>query len=111
MEPGHKSRWGLGKRKGMAGMPETWASARAIAQGQSSQREDSNLLAELQRCIRDALPDGGATLDAIAATLGFSERTLQRRLQSVQLNFQQLVERLRFEIGRASCRERVCQYV
>src|SRR3546814_2700502 len=63
MEPGHKSRWGLGKRKGMAGMPETWASARAIAQGQSSQREDSNLLAELQRCICDALPDGGATLD------------------------------------------------
>src|SRR3546814_20676851 len=108
MEPGHKSRWGLGKRKGMAGMPETWASARAIAQGQSSQREDSNLLAELQRCIRDALPDGGATLDAIAATLGFSERTLQRRLQRVQLNFQQLVER---QIGRASCRERVWQYV
>ncbi|HEY9546961.1 MAG TPA: AraC family transcriptional regulator [Solimonas sp.] len=87
----------------MAGMPETWASARAIAQGQSSQREDSNLLAELQRCIRDALPDGGATLDAIAATLGFSERTLQRRLQSVQLNFQQLVERLRFEAA--------CQYL
>src|SRR3546814_20232492 len=84
----------------MAGMPETWASARAIAQGQSSQREDSNLLAELQRCIRDALPDGGATLDAIAATLGFRERTLPLRLPSVHLNFQQLVERLRCEAAR-----------
>src|SRR3546814_10798599 len=81
----------------MAGMPETWASARAIAKGQSSQREDSNLLAELHRCSRDALPDGGATLDAIAATLGISESHLQRRLQSVQRNFKQLVERLRFE--------------
>src|SRR3546814_19232849 len=97
MEPGHKSRWGLGKRKGMAGMPETWASARAIAQGQSSQREDSNLLAELQRCIRDALPDGGAQLDAITAPLGFSERNLKRRPQSEQLKLQQLVEPLPFK--------------
>lgn len=85
----------------MAGMPETWSSACAGAQGPTSLHTETDLLAQLQQCILDALPDGGATLDAIAARLGFSERTLQRRLQSLQLNFQQLVERLRFN---AACR-------
>lgn len=76
----------------MAGMPETWSSVRCA---------EPDLLPELQRCILDALPDGRATLDAVAARLGFSERTLQRRLQGAQLNFQQLVERLRFD---SACR-------
>jgi len=77
----------------MAGMPETSQRERASC----TTRADADLLADLRRRILEALPDGGATLDAIAATLGFSERTLQRRLQEVRLNFQQIVEQLRFD--------------
>lgn len=82
----------------MAGMPETWSAAHAGAQW--SERAETELLRQLQQCILDALPEGGATLDVIAGRLGFSERTLQRRLQGAQLNFQQLVERLRFDAAR-----------
>lgn len=77
----------------MAGMPETWQRERASC----ATCADADLLVELRQRIFEALPDGGATLDAIAAKLGFSERTLQRRLQEVRLNFQQLVEQLRFD--------------
>ncbi|NKF24254.1 helix-turn-helix transcriptional regulator [Solimonas marina] len=61
--------------------------------------QDGLLLLELKRRILGALPDGGVTIDVIAAKLGYSERTLQRRLQGVQLNFQQLVEQLRYEVA------------
>ncbi|NGY06242.1 helix-turn-helix transcriptional regulator [Solimonas terrae] len=80
----------------MAGMPETWSRESPVC----ASRAEADLLGELQRRILEALPEGGATLDAIAARLGFSERTLQRRLQGARLNFQQLVEQLRFEVAR-----------
>ncbi|WP_084196908.1 AraC family transcriptional regulator [Solimonas soli] len=60
-----------------------------------------DLMGELRRRILGALPEGGVTIDAIAAQLGLSERTLQRRLQAVGLSFQQLVERLRYD---SACR-------
>lgn len=62
-----------------------------------SDAREGGLLRELRRCIEDALPNGGMTIDTVAARLGLSERTLQRRLRAAQLNFQQLVEELRFE--------------
>lgn len=55
-----------------------------------------NLRAALVRCIHDGTP----TLEAVAYRLAISERTLQRRLQTTQLNFQQLLDRVRAELAR-----------
>ncbi|WP_051277798.1 AraC-like transcriptional regulator QhpR [Solimonas flava] len=56
-----------------------------------------DLVAALKGRILRALPQGGVTIEAIAEQLALSERTLQRRLQEAGLNFQQLVEQLRYE--------------
>ena len=57
----------------------------------------ADLLVELKRQVMRQLADGSVAIDAVAARLGLSERTLQRRLHAEGLSFQQLVERLRFD--------------
>lgn len=87
----------------MLGMTETAPAYYRHESGgaHATEKIDGALLSELKRRILAALPDGGVTIDVIALRLGFSERTLQRRLQAARLNFQQLVEQLRFD---AACR-------
>ncbi|MGH8447234.1 MAG: AraC-like transcriptional regulator QhpR [Solimonas sp.] len=69
----------------------------AIASATAIANDELSLVAALKGRILRALPEGAATIEAIAGQLALSERTLQRRLQAAGLNFQQLVEQLRFE--------------
>lgn len=71
--------------------------AAAPSSRQPAHAPNGDLMRELRRRVLSALPQGGVTIDDIAAQLGLSERTLQRRLQTLGLSFQQFVEELRFE--------------
>src|SRR3546814_5564817 len=77
-----------------------------------------------RRHTRCALVTGVQTcalpiLDAIARRLGAGKRTLQRRIEAEGTSYQAVLNATREalarhyleQIGRASCRERVCQYV
>jgi AraC-like DNA-binding protein len=56
---------------------------------------DTELTARISQTIADNLRAGHVGLDAIAKQLGFSPRTLQRRLQEQDLEFNTLVEEIR----------------
>jgi len=59
---------------------------------------ERDLLAEIRRVVVAALPHGGApSLEQVARTLGTGHRTLQRRLQSHDTNYRDLVDELRFQ--------------
>jgi AraC-like DNA-binding protein len=80
--------------------PETVADRRVRSpRFRTGLADEAALLGEVRHRVLSALPDGGVTIDVIAARLGLSERTLQRRLQAAHLNFQLLVEQLRFEVA------------
>ncbi len=57
--------------------------------------DDRALPVAVRRLLQTRLADGGARLAAIAAELGVSPRTLQRRLAAVGQPFQQLLDTLR----------------
>lgn len=61
----------------------------------------SDLLADLRRRVQCALRAGHVSIDAIAASMNLSERTLQRRLGEFGVTFNEVVERTRYEL---SCR-------
>ncbi|MDB5985103.1 MAG: AraC family transcriptional regulator [Nevskia sp.] len=58
-----------------------------------------DLLGELRLQITRAMKDGGVSIVDSAATLGMSERTLQRRLGEFGLSYNSFVERIRFELS------------
>lgn len=59
---------------------------------------------EFQKTLKEALVrslhDGMPTLEQVALRLAISPRTLQRRLEEIELNFQQLLDRTRAELAR-----------
>ena len=54
----------------------------------------------LRRAIRDLLPNGYPTLEAVATTVGTSRRTLQRRLGQADSSYSELVDDVRLELAR-----------
>jgi AraC-like DNA-binding protein len=56
------------------------------------ERQPPNLRESLRETIRHLLEQGPVTLNNVARELGFSVRTLQRRLQDERLNFRLLLE-------------------
>ena len=54
----------------------------------------------LRRTIRELLPHGYPTLDSVAASVGISGRTLQRRLRESASSYSQLVDDVRLELAR-----------
>jgi len=56
---------------------------------------DTELTSRISQTIAGNLRAGHVGLDAIAKQLGFSARTLQRRLQEQDLEFNTLVEEIR----------------
>jgi AraC-like DNA-binding protein len=57
---------------------------------------DSALKDALVRCLHDGMP----TLQHVATRLAVSPRTLQRRLENMELSFQRLLDRTRAELAR-----------
>lgn len=56
-------------------------------------------LRDTRAAIRRALPTGGLTIDSLAADLGISRRTLQRRLSRLEASFKQLLQGVREELS------------
>jgi AraC-like DNA-binding protein len=59
-----------------------------------------DLLAQVRQQILRRLRAGSVSIQAVAAALDLSERTLQRRLGECGATFNELVERMRFELSR-----------
>ena len=56
-------------------------------------------LRDTRAAMRRALPVGGLTIDSLAAELGVSRRTLQRRLSALGSSFKQLLQDVREELS------------
>jgi len=54
----------------------------------------------LRSTIRDLLPQGYPTLTAVAAAVGVSRRTLQRRIGDLNSSHSSLVDNVRLELAR-----------
>ncbi len=61
--------------------------------------EDEDLLAKVHHLIATSLSEGVPDIDVVAAALGLSRRTLQRRLSDADEVFSDLVDRVRREIA------------
>lgn len=59
--------------------------------------ENASLTAETQKAIQVLLPFNGASIVTVAARLGLSQRTLQRRLAEEEADFSELLNRIRRE--------------
>lgn len=55
---------------------------------------------DIRATIRRALPGGELTVDSLAAELGISRRTLQRRLSRFDLSFKQILQDVRQQLSR-----------
>jgi len=62
-------------------------------------RIDSPFTQRLRQVMLKLIPEGGATLPRVAAELHCSTRTVQRRLGTVDLGYQQLLDRLREQLA------------
>ncbi len=84
-------------------LPSAEADLYAFLERQASEQTskldgERDLLAEIRRVVVNALPQGGApSLEQVARTLGTGHRTLQRRLQSHDTSYRDLVDELRFQ--------------
>lgn len=67
----------------------------ALEQLETMAQGASRFVAKLEALVKKHLEQGGATLDMLAADLNMPARTLQRRLDSLDLSFRKLVERVR----------------
>lgn len=63
------------------------------------------LLAGVRQHILRGLRAGGVSIEKVAAALDLSERTLQRRLGECGVTFNELVERMRFELSQRYLRQ------
>lgn len=59
------------------------------------QRHKDSLIEQVKHIIKLTLVSDACNLSGVAQALGFSKRTLQRRLQDHQVSFQQLVDEVR----------------
>ncbi len=64
-----------------------------------------DLLAGVRQHILRGLRAGGVSIEKVAATMDLSERTLQRRLGECGATFNELVERMRFELSQRYLRQ------
>jgi AraC-like DNA-binding protein len=64
------------------------------------------ILAQVRSLLIQQLAHGGARLPAIAAALGMSPRTLQRKLADAGASFQDLLDKARYELARDYLRQR-----
>ncbi len=62
--------------------------------------DHSDVVSQVRAAIIDALPSGTPTQDTIAAALGKSQRSLQRRLAEKNTTFTKLVEHIRADLAR-----------
>src|SRR4051812_5079546 len=60
-----------------------------------ARRPPSDFVRRVEAEIESLLADGGARVDAVAASLGLSRQTLYRRLKAEQVTFEGLMERVR----------------
>ena len=58
-----------------------------------------DFLAQIRRVINSLLPTGDCTADTVAMCMGYSLRTLQRKLNQEQTSFQQQIDRVRSELA------------
>lgn len=68
--------------------------------------EGSGILAQVRSMLVKQLAHGGARLPAMAAELGMSPRTLQRKLADAGSSFQELLDGARYELARDYLRQR-----
>lgn len=68
--------------------------------------EGKGLVARVRAAIVQALAHGGARLPAVAARLGLSPRTLQRKLADAGCSFQDVLDGARYELAQAYLRRR-----
>lgn len=66
----------------------------------------TGVAAQVRSAVIRALPQGGARLPAVAAQLGLSPRTLQRKLAEAGCSFQEVLDRVRYELAQAWLRQR-----
>jgi len=64
------------------------------------------ILAQVRSLLIHQLPHGGARLPSIAAELGMSPRTLQRKLADAGASFQDLLDSARYDLARDYLRQR-----
>lgn len=61
--------------------------------------DDDSLPGQLRRLLRQAIPGGDSSLEAVARRLGIHDRTLNRRLLDEGTSFAQLREEIRYEVA------------
>jgi len=76
----------------------------AAAQAEAAPQQN-NLLAEVHQQILRGLRAGGVSIEKVAAAVDLSERTLQRRLGECGATFNELVERMRYELSQRYLRQ------
>jgi AraC-like DNA-binding protein len=77
-----------------------------LAESQASlPPQGDDLLAGVRQQILRGLRAGGVSIEKVAASLDLSERTLQRRLGECGATFNELVERMRFELSQRYLRQ------
>ncbi|MDE0856703.1 MAG: AraC family transcriptional regulator [Nevskia sp.] len=82
------------------------AQLHSLAQARAAQTPPGDdLLAGVRQHILRGLRAGGVSIDKVAAALDLSERTLQRRLGECGATFNELVERMRFELSQRYLRQ------
>jgi AraC-like DNA-binding protein len=69
-----------------------WAGPRAVCE---EPQDQAPFIRDTRAAIRRALPGGELTVDSLAAELGISRRTLQRRLSRYDLSFKQMLQDVR----------------
>ena len=70
------------------------------ADSQLAKQPEQRWLLDLQECIMRRLPEGEVSQDKLAESLAISPRTLQRRLEANQTNWQQLLDSTRQTLAR-----------
>lgn len=70
----------------------------ALARGEAATR--AHLLQQVQRALRTLLISGTVSGDAVAQLLAMHRRTLNRRLKDQGTTFQQVLDKVRFEVAR-----------
>ncbi|WP_051933398.1 AraC family transcriptional regulator [Massilia sp. BSC265] len=66
----------------------------------------AGVAAQARAAVIRALAQGGARLPAVAAQLGLSPRTLQRKLADAGCGFQEVLDSVRYELAQAYLRQR-----
>jgi AraC-like DNA-binding protein len=86
-------------------LAQAYAGAQGGSRAAGAGAGADGLLAGVRQHILRGLRSGSVSIDAVAAALDLSERTLQRRLGDCGVTFNELVERMRFELSQRYLRQ------